>query len=176
MKEVRTSGSTCVCESKNLQILEDQHECSTCICCSSKMDEQVLNKMWNISNKRYGGKVSNKHLPQHYCRHCHVQRHQNGLLAFPFSHMVGFFMFFIFFIAHILQGMESTCSSHPSSYSHFWHLLMQRSTTKASKSFRFSSLQRSDGLVFDLLVLFRASFQPRRGSTCSSTFMAIPSR
>ena len=30
----------------------------------------------------------NNIFPQHYCRHCHLQRHQNGLLALPFSHMV----------------------------------------------------------------------------------------
>ena len=33
--------------------------------------------------------------------------------------------------------MESTCSSHLSFCSHFWHLLMQKSTTKASNAFRF---------------------------------------
>ena len=31
-------------------------------------------------------------------------------------------------------------------------------------------------LVLDILLLFRVSFQPRRGSTCSSTSMAILSR
>ena len=60
----------------------------------------------------------------------------------------------VFFIPHILQGMESTCSSHPSSFSHFWHLLMQRSTMKASKSFRFSTMTR-----FNLVLDHFCSFQ-----------------
>ena len=54
----------------------------------------VLNKL-HISNKyldkRSEREFLTKNFPQHHCRHCHLQRHQNGLLAFPFSHMVADF-------------------------------------------------------------------------------------
>ena len=73
--------------------------------------------------------------------------------------------------------MESTCSSHLSFCSHFWHLLMQRSTTKASKWFRFYTFLISCRYPFwSYTFFFRVSFPPRRGSTCSSTSMGIPSR
>ena len=73
----------------------------------------------------------------------------------------------------IIKGTESTCSSRLFFSSLYWHLLMQRSTTKASKSFRLEIVR--DIAVVDHLVL-RVSSQLRRGCTCSNTFTATLSR
>ena len=57
------------------------------------------------------------------------------------------------------KGTESTCSSRRSFSSHYWPLLMQRSTTKASKSFRFS-YHREIAVVDQMTILFFPEYPP----------------
>ena len=124
--------------------------------------------------RNQGNEVLIQFLPQHHRCHCHLQRHQNGLLALPFSNMVRKSWICNIVVHLITKGTESTCSSHRSFSSHYWPLLMQRSTTKASKSFRFS--YHREIAVVHHLVLSRVSSQLRRECTCSNTFTATPSR
>ena len=136
----------------SLQILEDQHACSSGLCRHAEMDEQ------------------------HCCYDCHLQRHQDGLLALPLPYLV----------CSCISSYRSMYIVYlPTRYGVYMFispvlLLPLLASSYAEVNYEgVRVIQVTFWMFLDVLdinVHSRAFCQQRKGSICSNTCMAIPSR
>ena len=131
---------------------------------------KVLIKVWL---KIRGDKILSPNFPQHHRRHCHLQRHQNGVLALSFSNMVKKYWKLWMFL-HFIKKVWSLHVHHASSLAPTTGLFLCRGQLRRRQS--HPGLLIRDIVVVDHLVLSRVSSQLRRGCTCSNTFTATLSR